>query len=129
MNIRPWRAGDEGAVRTIHELMATGYPLPDVNAPLFGLKRVLEADSGDGIGAGAVKPVGECFLWVAQDLPPVLRGRAFCRLMGEARSLAAASGYDELTAWIPPHIEAAFGSPLSRAGWRPSPWQSWSVRI
>ena len=129
MNIRPWRAGDEGAVRTIHELMETGYPLPDVNAPLFGLKRVLEADSGDVIGAGAVKPVGERFLWVAQDLPPVLCGRAFCRLMGEARSLAAMAGYDELTAWIPPHIEAAFGSPLSRAGWRPSPWQSWSVRI
>ena len=129
MKTREWQPGDEGAVRAIHDLMETGYPLPDTTGPLFRLKRVLEADSGEVIGAGAVKPVGECFLWVAQDLPPVLRARAFRRLMGEARIQAAAVGYDELTAWIPPHIQANFGWALSRAGWTMSPWQSWSVRI
>ncbi len=129
MKIREWKPEDNGAVRVIHDLMETGYRLPNVDAPLFRLKRVVESDSGEVVGAAAVKPVGECFLWVAQDLPPVLRARAFRRLMGEARVQASAAGYDELTAWIPPHIQANFGWALSRAGWTMSPWRSWSVRI
>lgn len=129
MRLREWGAGDTGAMLAIHDRMETGYRMPRVEAPLFRLKRVVEADSGEVIGGAAVKPIGECFLWVARDLPPVLRTRAFCRLMAEARVTAGAAGYDELSAWIPPQIEPEFGKALSRAGWTASPWRSWSIRI
>ncbi len=129
MRTRRWEGSDTGEIRAIHHQMEIGYALPDVHSPLFGLKRILESDTGDVIGGGAIKPVGECFLWVAPDLPPVLRARAFCRLAGEARELAAKSGYDELSAWIPPHIQTMFQGALRRSGWTASPWPSWSVKL
>ena len=129
MRTRPWEPDDTGAVQALHETMCMGYALPALDGPLFALKRVLADDAGVVVGAGAVKPVGECFLWVAPTLSPVARARAFRRLAGEARVNAAAAGYDELTAWIPPQIEGEFAPALLRGGWRMSPWRSWSVRL
>jgi len=129
MKLRKWKPADTPLIEAIHKGMDTGYLMPHVDSRLFELKRVAETDDGKIVGGGAVKPIGECFLWVARDEPPILRARAFCRLAAEARVLAAEAGYDELSCWMPPNFETEFGNPLSRAGWTLSPWRNWSVKL
>ncbi len=129
MRTRKWMEEDTNRVISIYRKMEMPYRMPDVTQPLFQIKRVLEDDSGNVIGAGAIKPIGECFLWVRPDLLPVMRARAVKRLTGEAMLLGSQAGFDELSAWIPPNVEKNFGLPLTKLGFRMSPWRCWSVTL
>jgi hypothetical protein len=129
MRTRIWTPEDTGKVVELYRSMRLPYAMPDLDTPLFGLKRVVESENGEVIAAGAVKPIGEAFLWVDPNMSPVLRARALRKLNHEAEVTAAEAGYDELTAWIPPHIEEDFARSLVHSGWRASPWRSWSKRL
>ena len=126
---RKWTEDDTLQVMEIHQEMGIPYQMPDVSNPLFAIKRVLVDDRGKIIGAGAIKPVGECFLWVRPSMMPIFRARAVKRLTAEGMLLAGQSGLDELTAWIHPEVEREFGRPLTKLGFVMSPWRSWSTKI
>ena len=110
-------------IRAWHRAMGLDFPFPDLAAGSFA---VLETDPA---GALAVKRIGEAYLWLDPDAAPLARSRALVRLDAQARAACVASGIEEVSAWIPPAIVGTFERVLRHLGWRPSRWQSWSVRL
>lgn len=128
MEIREWNHEDNDAVRRIHEAMMLGYGFPNADNPLFVLKKVAEDENGIA-AAGAVRLMGEAFLWLSPGLETKEKKGVMHSLSAEMREAAVKLGLDELSAWIPPRIEMGFAPELREMRWYRSPWPSWSTRL
>lgn len=127
MKVREFSPEDAEKVRAMYDSMQLGYPMPDLSMPLFKAK-VVEADNGEIVGAGAIKVIGESFLWLG-GVGRYRQTRIWRKLAAEARVTAKTMGLDELSAWIPPEIESKFFRSLLHCGWKPSPWRAWSTQL
>jgi hypothetical protein len=71
MRIREYSPGDLDALRRLHAAQGFGYPLPNLESPLFVVKLVLEDDEpqeekeeNDALGHGSARPLaGEVGRW------------------------------------------------------------------
>ena len=133
----------------MHAAQGFGYPLPDLESPLFLSKLVLEEDgeekeSGREEAHPKFAPVGSPRLTMAilQRLTaetyllhdpdagtPRRRWKSFLALHEAARGAAIARGLDDVQAFLPPPIARAFGRRLARLGWTHDPWPCFSRRI
>jgi hypothetical protein len=102
--------------------------LPALNDPRFVVKLVAEA-AGKVVQAGFVKLIGEAFVLVDHSHSnPGERLDVLTELV--ARGLAGASRHvNEVSAWLPPEVEASFGPRLVELGWIKSPWSSYSALL
>jgi hypothetical protein len=148
MRVREYTPADLDALRRMHAAQGFGYPLPDLDSPLFVSKLVLE-DGGERPGAGReeadrhspppnenvsmavlVRLTAEIYLLHDPRAgTPRLRWRNFLALHDAARRDAAARGLDDAQAFVPPKVARAFGRRLERLGWRRDPWPCYSLRL
>jgi hypothetical protein len=148
MRIREYTPADLDALRQMHAAQGFGYPLPDLESPLFVSKLVLE-DSGDHPGEGReeadrnslpaneklsmallVRLTAETYLLHDPRAgTPRRRWQNFLALHEAARREAAARGLDDAQAFLPPPVARAFGRRLERLGWRRDPWPCYTLRV
>lgn len=128
----------------MHAAQGFGYPLPDLDGPLFLSKLVLEEDGEDADGgreladhnsprvtmAILLRLTAETYLLHDPGAgTPRQRWQRFLALHEAARRDAAARGLDDVQAFLPPRIARAFGRRLARLGWTRDPWPCFSRRI
>jgi hypothetical protein len=144
MRIREYKPADLDALRRMHAAQGFGYPLPDLDSPLFVSKLVLE-DDGEDVDRGREEagrsspPVTMAILlrltaetYLLHDPgagTPRQRWQRFLALHEAARCEASARGLDDVQAFLPPRIARAFGRRLSRMGWTHDPWPCFSRQV
>jgi hypothetical protein len=151
MRIREYTSADLDAVRHMHAAQGFGYPLPNLDSPMFVSKLVLEEDddgafssekdAGPACGTGAT-PGPKIVMAILQRLTaetyllhdpgagsPRQRWQRFLALHDAARRDAAARGLDDVQAFLPPRIARAFGRRLAQLGWTRDPWPCFSRQI
>lgn len=145
MRIREYTSADFDALRRMHASQGFGYPLPDLDSPMFVTKLVLEEgeDCGreeagevlDGKSSRVVMAVllrltAEAYLLHDPDAgTPRDRWRNFLALHGAAMQDAAARGLEDAQAFLPPRVARSFGRRLAKLGWRPDPWACFSRQV
>ena len=145
--IRPYTSSDLDALRLMHAAQGFGYPLPDLDSPLFLSKLVLEEDFADSGREVAHRNSPEdsaprVTMAILQRLTaetyllhdpfagtPRQRWQNFLALHDVARREAASRGLDDVQAFLPPRIAKAFGRRLTRLGWARDPWPCFSLRL
>jgi hypothetical protein len=132
MRIREYTSADFDELRRMHAAQGFGYPLPDLDSPMFVSKLVLEDDAEKPKIAMAVllRLTAEAHLLHDPAAgTPHSRWQNFLALHGAARHSAAARGLDDVQAFLPPRVARAFGRRLSRLGWTRDPWDCFSQRL
>ena len=144
--IRPYSTSDLDALRRMHAAQGFGYPLPDLDSPLFLSKLVLEDDGDAGRELGyrdsPADSAPRVTMAIVQRLTaetyllhdptagtPRQRWQNFLALHEAARSEASARGLDDVQAFLPPRIAKAFGCRLTQLGWMRDPWPCFSLRL
>lgn len=130
MRIRAYREDDLAAIERMHR--ESGLPancLPVLTNPLFKVKIVAD-QQGKVVQAGFVKLTGEAFILVDHThATPQERLDALEELVVHGLADAAKVGLDDVSAWLPPEVERAFGPRLKALGFRESPWKSYSALL
>jgi hypothetical protein len=150
MRIREYTSADFEDLRRMHATQGFGYPLPDLDSPLFVSKLVLEEDGEADAMGNSETPTGtharterpklamavllrltaEAYLLHDPAAgTPRSRWQNFLALQDAARNSAAARGLDDVQAFLPPRVARSFGRRLSRLGWTRDPWDCFSQRV
>jgi hypothetical protein len=145
VRIREYTPSDLDALRRMHAAQGFGYPLPDLESPLFLSKLVLEDDDPGREETDRNSPPpnsSRVTMAILQRLTaetyllhdpgagtPRRRWQSFLALHDAARDSAAAHGLDDVQAFLPPRIARAFGRRLAQLGWTRDPWPCFSRRI
>jgi len=149
VRIREYEMSDLATLGRMHAAQGFGYPLPDLESPLFLSKLVLEDDSEDleprreeADQKSPRESTSRVTMAILQRLTaetyllhdpaagtPRRRWQSFLALHDAARRAAAAHGLDDVQAFLPPQIARAFGRRLARLGWTRDPWPCFSRRI
>ena len=114
-------------IKKLHASMGLDYRFPDLDGPLIEAKAIVHDEhTGVVLGAGAIKRVGEAFLWLdihASTRQKVKAIRALNKIMVDAGKVLT---LEEITAWIPAELEPQFAHMLGSLGWQKSPWPTWT---
>jgi hypothetical protein len=144
MRIREYIPSDLEALRRLHAAQGFGYPLPDLDSPLFLTKLVLEDDGEDGNSgreladrnsprvtmAVLLRLTAEAYLLHDPAAgTPRRRYQHFLALHDATRTAALVRGLDDVQAFLPPRVARAFGRRLARLGWMRDPWPCFSRRV
>ena len=149
VRIREYNPSDLDALRRMHAAQGFGYPLPDLESPLFLSKLVLEDDGEDvdssreaadsnSPRAGSARVTMAVLQRLTAETyllhdpaagTPRRRWQSFLALHDAARNAALARGLDDAQAFLPLPIARAFGRRLARLGWTRDPWPCFSRRI
>ena len=144
VRIREYMPADIDALQRMHAAQGFGYPLPDLDSPMFVSKLVLEEDGEDADGgreeadrssprvtmAALLRLTAETYLLHDPGAgTPRQRWQRFLALHEAARRDAADRGLDDVQAFLPPRIARAFGRRLARLGWTRDPWPCFSRQI
>lgn len=123
---RDYRPEDFEAVKAIHESTQLDYQFPDVNAPLFLVKRVLEVDGVVRVMLG-MRIETECYLWLDKSdwATPEEKLAAIEILDKEGMEEAWLKGVDDAVLYLPPGMER-FGERLERLGFS-KPREGWTA--
>lgn len=114
------------AIAVLHEKMGIKYPMPYLDGPLVLIKEHAFDDRGNIVAACAVKLTSEAYLWLDPEASVRNRIQGIREVSEHAVLAARAANLEDVSAWIPPHIEPRFAHLLIALGWRKSPWPSWS---
>ena len=144
MRIREYLPSDLDALRRMHAAQGFGYPMPNLDGPLFISKLVLEEEEecGDGGREARHRNSPRVTMAILQRLTaetyllhdpaagtPRQRWQRFLALHEAARRDAAVRGLADVQAFLPPRIARAFGRRLARMGWTRDPWPCFSRPI
>jgi hypothetical protein len=136
MRIREYTSADLVELRRLHAAQGFGYPLPDLDSPMFVSKLVLEEEESSGARPGRIamavllRLTAEAYLLHDREAgTPRSRWQNFLALHQAAGRSAAARGLDDVQAFLPPRVARAFGRRLSRLGWTRDPWTCFSARV
>lgn len=123
--VRDYRAEDFEQVKALHEASGIDYTMPDLGAPLFVVKKVVERD-GKVIAACALRIEVETYLWCGGE--PDDKMTAMLAMQPDILQEAWLLGIDNLVCWIPEDVEARFSKRLKQLGWARDRdgWHSWS---
>lgn len=128
MIIRNAKEEDLEEIKKLYEMQGFDYPFPNLNEPLFAIKKVVEKD-GKIIGAGVIKLQGEAYLF----LNPNDSAKSKVQMMNELNDDICLEswkiGLDQISAWIPTEIEGKFKKRLTKMGWIKSKWNSWTRNL
>lgn len=103
------------------------YRLPDLESPLFIVKKLVEED-GKVIGACLLRLTAETMLLLSPDLGPVKKMDAMEAMQPEVLHTAWSQGLDDIEARIPDETEAIFEKRLHQLGWTKNRdgWNAWT---
>jgi len=126
MSIRDYRPEDFESVKAIHEASEIDYKMPDLNSPLFLVKKVLEVD-GVVRAAYGLRIQVEAYLWLAKgDWAKPREKMDYVKELDTVSTLAAwMEGVDDCVVYVPPgmerfgkRIEEELGFSKPRSGWQ-----------
>lgn len=122
---------DKSEVERLHKEMGFDYVMPDLDSPLFVIKRVLRDEQGRILGAAGLRLQAETYLWLDSKAPVAVRYKVVAALSFSVFQAAWRVGIDCLVAWLPPGLPDSFKRLLTRFGWSAdrAGWQSWTKFI
>jgi hypothetical protein len=130
IQIREITGADEDAILRLYE--KSGLPvncLPDMNDPLFIIKKAVEHDS-QIVEAGFLRLTGELYLLVDHKRStPATRWEMLQRLCAEGLKRAAELGLTDVSCWVPPDLEKSFGKRLEDLGFKRSAWTCFTAKL
>ena len=101
-----------------------------VSNPLFMIKAVCETPDGTPAMMAFVKLQGEIFLLASHDVGTPEERWAWMKDFKEwVAHEAWRNGVEQLTAFIPPEIDASFGKRLEEMGFIRSPYVCWTLNL
>lgn len=117
---------DKAAIEALHKEMQMDYKLPDLDSPLFIVKKVY-VDGIRIVGAEFLKMQAEAYLLLCCDLDSVEKTRVIAHLSRETEREAYNQGLDTLVAYIPEDISTRFSKRLTLLGWDKARkgWVTW----
>ena len=126
MTVRDYTDADKQAVAQLHRDMGMDYLLPDLESPLFVVRKVYELD-GRIIGTEFLKLQAEAYLMLDCNLDAVEKTRVIAHLSRETEREAYNRGLDTLAAYIPEEISTKFSKRLNLLGWSKARdrWVTW----
>ena len=125
MKIRHALPEDDVRLKAIHEHMGIHYELPDLSK--MAIKLVFEDDEGCVLMGILLRPTVEAYMLLDTQEKTSARERwsRFLCLHRAALREAAARGFDDGYAFLPPDLDRSFGRKLERLGWF-RPWPAWN---
>lgn len=128
MKVRDAVPSDFLDVARIHRQMGMDYALPDLASPLFFVRKVVEDDEGNIVGACFLRLTAETYLFLSQDLDAQAKMIAMQAMQPEVLEAAWLQGIDDIEARIPGDLEKRFQKRLCRLGWtrNRSGWHPWT---
>jgi hypothetical protein len=119
MRIRDYEPGDYSAVKAIHDATEIDYSFPDINSPLFLVKKAIEDDSGTIRVCGAAYMQCEVYLWMDPSdwADAADKLAAIDALDGAVLHECYLRGIDEVVFYLPPNMDR-FGDRMVEIGWR-----------
>jgi hypothetical protein len=126
MTVRDYRPEDRPAIEALHRSMGMDYRLPDLDDPLFVVRKVYETE-GRITGAEFLKLQAEAYLMLNCDLDVVAKSRVIAHLSHAVEKDAFNKGIDTLVAYIPDEIAKKFTKRLNLLGWDTARkgWSTW----
>lgn len=126
--IRDPRPEDFEAIGQIHKDMGMDYKLPQLDHPLFFVRKVAVDDQGKVIGACFLRLTAETYLWLSPEQGPRQKMVAMVAMQDQVISEAYDKGIDDIEARIPLTVETIFKKGLKRLGWTRcrEGWMPWS---
>lgn len=126
MTVRDYEPTDKAAVEQIHRDMGMDYKLPDLESPLFIVKKVY-VEAGRIVGTEFLKVQAEAYLMLDCSLDPVEKTRVIAHLSHAVERDAFNRGLDTLVAYIPEDISTKFTKRLNLLGWDKARkgWVTW----
>lgn len=126
MTVRDYEPNDKAAVEQIHRDMGMDYKLPDLESPLFIVKKVY-VEAGRIVGTEFLKVQAEAYLMLDCSLDPVEKTRVIAHLSHAVERDAFNRGLDTLVAYIPEDISTKFTKRLNLLGWDKARkgWVTW----
>ena len=118
---------DREAVERIHREQGMDYKFPDIDQPLFIIKKVAVNENGDVIGAELLRIQAEAYLMLSPDLDPVQKMNVIGELSPAVEQEAFKQGLDDICAYIPEDIDKKFSKRLLSLGWNKirTGWNCW----
>lgn len=127
MTVRDYKPEtDRERVEQIYRDMGMDYRLPDLENPLFIVRKVYEQD-GQLLAAEFLKVQAEAYMLLSCDLDTVGKTRAIAHLSKETENEAYNRGLDTIAAYIPDDISNKFSKRLKLLGWDTARkgWVTW----
>lgn len=114
-------------IEKIHAAMGLDYKLPELESPLFIVRKLIERD-GKVIGACLLRLTAETFLLLSPELGPEEKMHAMEAMQPEVVSEAWKQGLEEIEARIPHETEEIFKKRLIQLGWTRNRdgWHPWT---
>ena len=130
METRDTEKRDYAEIEALHELSGFDYQFPDLDDPLFIVKKTAEED-GRVVQAIALKLQAEVYLWIDHSWgTPEERWCKLQTLTEEAKQAAWLRGLDSLVCVVPPEIADSFEKRLKAIGMeRDRPWPKFSFDL
>jgi hypothetical protein len=123
--VRDYQPGDKEALQAIHKAQGIDYEFPDVDGPLFFIKKLLVDESGKIKAALVLRICAETMLLMDPEQEPQEKLTEMQELQSSVLNEAYKQGLDEIHAVIP---EIGFDKRLIQLGWekdRPG-WNLWT---
>lgn len=126
MSVRDYTDADKTAVEQIHRDMGMDYKLPDLESPLFIVRKVF-VQHEQIVGCEFLKLQAEAYLMLDCNLDAIEKTRVIAHLSREVEREAYNQGLDTLAAYIPEDISAKFTKRLNLLGWTKARkgWVTW----
>ena len=127
--IRDYHSDDFEEVKALHEQGDLDYLMPDIDSPLFIVRKVMEV-GGKIVCAILWRMEVETYLLLDKNsiLSPEEKLEAIRTLQVEGLNDLWLKGVDNCVAWVPKDVEKSFGKRMTELGWSPDRdgWRSWS---
>jgi hypothetical protein len=127
MTVRDYRDADKAAVEQLHRGMGMDYKLPDLDSPLFIVKKIYER-AGKVVGAEFLKIQAEAYLMLDCELDQIEKTRVIAHLSRDVEDSAYYEhGLETIAAYIPEEISDKFSKRLNLLGWTKAreKWVTW----
>lgn len=127
MKVRDYEPTDETTVKQLHKDMGMDYRFPNLEDPLFVVRKVFVYPDGKIVGTEFLKLQAEAYLMLSCDLDAVSKTRVIAHLSRETEREAYDQGIDTLVAYIPEDISTKFTKRLELLGWSKARknWVTW----
>jgi hypothetical protein len=127
MIVRDYEPSDREAVEQIHKEMGMDYKFPDIDQPLFLIRKVCLDDTGKIIGTEFLKIQAEAYLMLSPNLSSSEKVAVIGELSPAVEQAAYEQGLDTIAAYIPDGISKRFTKRLKLLGWDTARtgWVTW----
>lgn len=127
MIVRDFQSADIVRLAEIHAKQGFAYDLPDLDSPLFVVRKVATNGRSVPIAGAALRLTAEAFLLIDPDAEK--KANVVLALHEAVRRAAQDAGLDDVQCLLPPPIEKKFGWQLMRLGWKRHEWTLYSRSV